>query len=365
MASLIPHPALGRRLVAALAVGLTVGFAFVAFFTSALHDPEPNALRVGVVGPPAAAQQVQRRLAQALPDGFEVRRYADEAGARRAIREQDVDGAFVPGRGRPRLLLAGAAGGNVSSVLRAAFGAAAGATGRRLAVADVAPVPRHDARGVSAFFLVAGTTLGSLVFGIVLFFAGGHAITTPLRLRLAFIAGFSIAAGLVMAVATELVADGLGSAFWGVAGITALLAAVVVLTTTALVRWLGTAGIALSAVFLMLFSLPATGGAIGPEFVPDFYRAVAPALPSHAALSALKGTVYFGGGGTSQPIAILLTWAAAALLLQLVAHVVRGDPPRPPATGSPLDAVRESALGAPRRAAVVSAVASPRATPPA
>ena len=48
MASLIPHPALGRRLVAALVVGITVGFAFVAFFTSALHDPEPNALRVGV-----------------------------------------------------------------------------------------------------------------------------------------------------------------------------------------------------------------------------------------------------------------------------------------------------------------------------
>jgi hypothetical protein len=176
------------------------------------------------------------------------------------------------------------------------------------------------------------------VFGIVLFFAGGHAVTTPLRLRLAFVGAFAAVAGLVMAVCTDFVTDGLSGAFWGVAGITALLAAAVSLTTTALVRWLGTPGIALSALFLMLFSLPATGAAVGPEFVPDFYRGVAPALPSHAALDALRGTVYFGHGGTTGPILILAAWAAGALLVQLAAHVWRDEPPRPPVTGSPLDA---------------------------
>ena len=64
-------------------------------------------------------------------------------------------------------------------------------------------MPGHDARGISAFFLVAGTTLGSLVFGIVLFFAGGHAITTPLRIRLALIAVFAALAGLLMAATTD------------------------------------------------------------------------------------------------------------------------------------------------------------------
>jgi hypothetical protein len=340
MTSFVPHPALRRRLLAATSVGLVVGFAFVALFTSALHDPRPNALRVAVVGSASAVTQVQQRLAQAIPQGFDVRRYPDLAAARRAIREQDVDGAFIPDPAHPRLLLAGATGAAAVDVLHAAFGAAAAASGATLAVEDIAPVPAHDARGISAFFLVAGTTLGSLVFGIVLFFAGGHAATTPLRLRLALIAGFAVAAGLVLAVATDLVTDGLSGAFWGVAGITALLAAVVALTTTALVRLLGTPGIALSALFLMLFSLPATGGAIGPEFVPDFYRGIAPALPSHAALSALRGTVYFGNGGTTGPILILLAWAGAALAVQLAAHVLRGDPPRPPVSGSPLDAAR-------------------------
>jgi len=136
--------------------------------------------------------------------------------------------------------------------------------------------------------------------------------------------------------ATDLVADGLRDDFWRIAAIAALLAAVVSLVTTALIRWLGTPGVALSALFIMLFSLPATGGAVGPEFVPDFYRAVAPALPSHAALLALKGSVYFGDRGIAGPLAILGAWAAGALLAQVAAHRVR-PAPAPPRTGSPLE----------------------------
>jgi hypothetical protein len=336
------HPSLLRRLVAATVPGLLVGFAFIAFFTSALHDPRPDGIAVGVVGPPAAQAQVQQRLARALPGAFAVRRYASAPVARRALGRQVIDGAFLPGSREPHLLVAGAAGANVTTVLEAAFGAAAAATGRHLVVRDVAPLPAHDAKGISAFFLVAGTTLGSLVFGMVLFFAGGHARMTPLVLRLGLIAAFAVLAGLVMAGADELVADGLGGAFWGVAGIASLLAAVVALITSALVRWLGTPGVALSAAFLMLFSLPASGGAVGPEFVPGFYRAIEPGLPSHAALVALKGTVYFHGGGTTAPLLVLAAWAVAALLVQLAAHRLRVHPPAPPVTGPPAIAIAQA-----------------------
>jgi hypothetical protein len=337
MRNRLPHPALLQRLLAAAGVGLAVGFAFIAFFTSALHDPKPNAMRVGVVGPPPGAAQVERQLSRAMPGAFDVHRYADAREATDAIREQELAGAFIPGPRHPRLLTAGADGASVTTVLRAAFGAVAAASHHDLTVTDLAPLPAHDARGTSAFFVVAGTTLGSLVFGIVLFFAGGHTLTTPLRLRLTFIAGFSIAAGVIMATATELVADGLGDHFWRVAGIAALLAAVIFLIITALVRWIGTPGVALSALFVMLFSLPATGGAIGPEFVPGVYRDIAPALPSHAALVAVKGSVYFEDGGVTGALAILAAWAVAALLAQIAAHTLRANPPVPPATGSPLD----------------------------
>jgi hypothetical protein len=82
-----------------------------------------------------------------------------------------------------------------------------------------------------------------------------------------------------------------------------------------------------------MFSLPASGGAVGPEFVPGFYRDVALVLPSHAALLALRGAVYFHGGGTLTPILILAGWATAALSAIGLAHAVRRDPPRLPVLG--------------------------------
>jgi hypothetical protein len=334
MSSSIPHRIHAKRLLPAIVTGLVSSFAFIAFFTSALHDPQPNGLAVAVVGSPAVAQQMQRSLDEALPGGFVLTRYDEEAAARRALVDQDADGVFIPSE-EPRLLLAGGAGANATTALRTAFGAAAGAQGRHLVIEDAAPLPKHDSRGLSAFFLVAGTSVGSLVFAAALFFLGGHAVPVPLRLRLALIGAWAVVAGLVVAIDTDFVVDGLAGAFWGVAAVGALLAAAVALITTAVVRWIGAPGIGLCVLALMLFSLPASGGAVGPEFVPDFYRAIAPILPSHAALLALRGTVYFGGGGTTGPILILLAWMGGAVLAILTAHALRRDAPRMPVLGGP------------------------------
>lgn len=325
-----------RRLLPAALIGLVSSFAFVAFFTSALHDPKPNELRVAVVGAPAATEQVQAGLDQALPGGFDLRRYDDEQDARDALQQQDVEGLFLPGPRRSELVVAGGAGINTSNALRTAFGAAAGARGQALRVTDAAPLPGHDSRGLSAFFLVAGTSVGSLVFAAVLFLLGGHDAPVPLRLRLALLAAFAAAAGLVVAVDTALVADGLGSSFWGVAAIGALLAATVASITTATVRWIGAPGIGLCFLGLMLFSLPASGGAVGPDFVPGFYREAAPVLPSHAALLALRGVVYFDGGGTTEPVLVLLAWLGVAVLALVAARLLGRRVPRLPALGHPL-----------------------------
>jgi len=337
MATHIPSRVHLKRLAPAIVSGLVVSFAFVAFFTSALHDPRPNALTVGIVGSPAAAAQTQRELDRALPGGVAVTRYADEATARAALHAQDADGVFLPSA-RPRLLLAGGAGANAGTALRTAFGAAAAAQGRRLAVQDTAPLPEHDSRGLSAFFMVAGTTIGSLVFAAALFFMGGHSLRVPLRFRLGLVVAFAALAGLIIAIDTAFVADGLSGAFWGVAAIGALLAATIAAVTTAFARWLGLPGIGLCVLAFMLFSLPASGGAVGPEFVPGFYRDVAPILPSHAALLALRGIVYFHGGGTTEPVLVLLAWLAGAIVAIVLAHVIRRDAPRLPVIGHPAEA---------------------------
>jgi hypothetical protein len=329
----IPHRVHARRLLPALVAGVAIAFAFIALFTSALRDPRPHDLKVGVVGPVAAVADLQRGLDQALPGGFALRRYADEPAARRALGDQDVDGVYVAAA-HPRLLVAGGAGANAAGSVRTAFGAVAGAQGRRLTVADAAPLPAHDSRGLSAFFLVAGVSVGSLVFAAALFFLGGHAHPVPLRVKLAVIGAFAVVAGVIVALDTDFVAGGLVGAFWPVAGIGALLAAAVALITTAVVRWVGLPGVGLCVLALMLFSLPASGGAVGPEFVPGFYRDVAVVLPSHAALVALRGVVYFDGGGVTTPLLVLTAWALAALTAIFAAHVVRREPPRLPVLGA-------------------------------
>jgi hypothetical protein len=333
VSSHVSHRVHVRRLLPALLAGVAISFAFIALFTSALHDPRPNGLAVAVVAPPATAAQLQRGLDDALPGGFDVQRYAGEGAAGRALTDQAVDGVYVPGV-HPRLLLAGGTGANTTTALRTAFGAAAAARGQRLEIRDVAPLPAHDSRGLSAFFLVAGISVGSLVFAATLFFLGGHGWHIPLRLKLAVIAAFAIVAGLAVSVDTDFVAGGLAGDFWDVAGIAALLAATVALITTAVVRWVGLPGVGLCVLALMVFSLPASGGAVGPEFVPDFYRAVAPALPSHAALVALRGAVYFHGGGTTEPIMVLLAWATAAVGAIVAARVVGRRAPRLPVLGT-------------------------------
>jgi hypothetical protein len=329
MSSHVPHRVHVRRLLPALLVGVVVSFAFVAFFTTALRDPRPNGVGVAVVAAPATAAKLQRGLDRALPGGFDVVRYADQVPARRALAGQAVDGVYVPGS-HPRLLLAGGAGASATTALRTAFGAAAAARGQRLDMQDAAPLPAHDSRGLSAFFLVAGISIGSLVFAAAVFFLGGHGRHVALRLKLAVIAAFAIVAGLIASIDTDFVSGGLVGAFWGVAGVAALLAATVALITTAVVRWIGLPGVGLCVLVLMLFSLPASGGAVGPEFVPDFYRAVAVVLPSHAALQALRGTVYFDGGGTTAPILVLLAWATGAVIAIVAAHALRREPPRLP-----------------------------------
>jgi hypothetical protein len=328
------HRSLIKVLLPATAAGLLVAFAFVFFFTSALHDPKPNGMRVGFVGPPAAEATAQAALDQAVPGGLDLRRYATVQEARDAVRDQSVDGAFVAGPGRPTLITAGALGASVNDVLHAAFGALSAAQGQHLTTVDVAPVPAHDARALSAFFLVAGTTIGSLVFAIALYFLGGHGAYAPIQVRLALIAAFAVLAGLVVGADTAWVADGLSGSFIAVAGMIALLSAAVSLSTAAAARWMGAPGLALSALVFMFFSLPASGGPIGPEFVPDLYQAIAVFLPSHAALVGLHGVVYFDGGGVAGAIIVLLCWIAAALAAHLVAHLLGRRAPRPPVLGA-------------------------------
>jgi hypothetical protein len=271
--------------------GTLVAFAFCGLFVTAFHAPSPHAIPVGAVGAATAVT---------APDGFALRRYDSERAARDALAAGDLRGVLLPGR----LLVATARGVAEAQVVRAAF--------PRAAVVDVAPLPAHDSRGLSAVFTVLGMTAGGVAFGALLTLFGRRA-------RLLAIGLFAVATGIVVALTVDTLVGALTGAFWATAGIVALGAAATGAAAHALGRLLGPPGIALAALLFIPLGMSAAGGALGSDLVPGFFGALSGALPAGAAQSALRGAVYFDGAGTTVPLLVLAAWAAvgAAIVLRL------------------------------------------------
>jgi hypothetical protein len=90
---------------------------FVFFFVVPGHDPKPNQLPIGLVGPEGPVAPLAAGLARG--GDFDVKRYPGAREARLAILEREVYGALLVAR-RPRLLIAAATGGGPMTALRTA-----------------------------------------------------------------------------------------------------------------------------------------------------------------------------------------------------------------------------------------------------
>src|SRR5215210_4308824 len=134
-----------RLVAAAVAIQAT----FVFFFVFPGHDPRPNGLQVGAVASPPATDALARQLAR-RSDGFEVRRFATEAAARRAIEQRDVYGAFVVGDEGPMSVLTAPAASFTVATLLEEIGRGAGVS----RVQEVVPLDAEDPRGVTLNLLV-------------------------------------------------------------------------------------------------------------------------------------------------------------------------------------------------------------------
>jgi hypothetical protein len=168
-----------RRAVAGFVLGgLVLLFAFTVLYVAAFHAPRAKGLDVGVVGTPAVAEQAQSRLDAAARGAFDVRRFASEPDARRALLHTDIHGALVPTASGDRILVAGALGLAQSETVLPALRRARTSPAPAV-VDDVRPLPSGDRRGLSCLFTVIGTLIPSLVFGALLaVFGGGLAART-------------------------------------------------------------------------------------------------------------------------------------------------------------------------------------------
>jgi hypothetical protein len=265
--------------------------------------------------------QISTNFGSAAPGAFKFTTYARESDARAALDDQSVDGILVLGSGGPHLVLAGAAGDTATGVITAAFTNAFKAQGVTPIVESVHPFAAGDAHGLILFFVVVATLISTLVAQAV----AGIRPKVGLRARLATVIVYAVVAGMAGMGTAAWITGGYGSSagFWAAAGLVGLASAAVGAVVSGLARLLGPAGIALAALVVVLTGLVSSGGPVGSQFLPDFYRALAPWMPAGQLYGALRGALFFDGLGSGFPVVGLAAWLLAGLVLMGLGEVVR------------------------------------------
>jgi hypothetical protein len=301
-----------RGLVPPVVGGLLVVVVFIGLIGTAIRSPQPHDIPVGLVGPAPAVQQISSSFDSAAPGAFQFTTYGSEQDARAALDDRTVDGVLVLGSGT--LIVAGAEGDGATGVITAAFTNAFKAQGNALTVETVHPFPSGDAHGLILFFVVVATLISTLASQAILF---ATVKVVSLGLRLGFIAVYGVLVGLTAMGMATWIAGGYGDGFWLAAGLVALASMALGAVIGGLVRFLGAPGIGLAAL-VMLLSLVSSGGPVGSQLLPDFYRALAPWTIAAQVYSALRGALFFGGAALGGPTAVLAGWLVVGLALILL-----------------------------------------------
>lgn len=294
-----------------LVVGLLIVVVLIGLVGTAIKNPQPHDIPVGLVGPAPAVQQISSSFATAAPGAFDFTTFASEQDARAALDARTVDGVLILGNASPHLVIAGAAGDGVTGVITGAVTNVFKAQGAALTVETVHPFASGDAHGLILFFVVLATLISTLASQAVLF-ATGKNLRIGSRLAVTVVYG-----GLVgitaMGMATW-IAGGYGDGFWTAAALDALGSLAIGAVVGGLARLHGAPGIGLAAL-LMVLSLVSSGGPVGSQLLPDFYRALAPWATAGQLYSALRGALYFDGAALATPIVVLSGWLVVGLVL--------------------------------------------------
>ena len=300
-----------------LVVGLLIVIVLIGLIGTAIKNPQPHDIPVGLVGPAPAVQQISSSFATAAPGAFDFTTFASENDARAAVDARTVDGVLILGSASPHLIIAGAAGDGVTGVITAAFTNVFKAQGATLTVETVHPFASGDAHGLILFFVVVATLISTLASQAVLF-ATGRNLGFGAKLSLIFVYGALV--GMTAMGMAAWIAGGYGDGFWAAAGLDALASIAIGAVVAGLVRLLGAPGIGLAAL-LMVLSLVSSGGPVGSQLLPDFYRALAPWATAGQLYNALRDALFFDGAALATPIAVLGGWLVVGLLLMVIGEL--------------------------------------------
>ncbi|QNE78228.1 DUF3533 domain-containing protein [Streptomyces finlayi] len=301
---------------------LALQLLFIASYVGALHKPRPTDVPFAVVAPAQVSEQLVTRL-DALPGSpLDPRPLGDAAEAREQIMNRDIDGALIVSpTGTTDTVLVASGGGTVLAGSLTGIIEKVEATQRRtVRTLDVAPASPDDFDGLSSFYLVVGWCVGGYLCASILAISAGTkpANRERMLIRTATMALYSIAGGIGGAVIIGPVLGALPGSVWGLWGLGALIVFAVGMTTLALEALTGVIGIGLAVLIIVIAGNPSAGGAFPLPMLPDFWRAIGPALPPGAGTWAARSIAYFKGNALTGPLLVLSAWAVAGTALSLL-----------------------------------------------
>ncbi|MEU0354077.1 DUF3533 domain-containing protein [Streptomyces cyaneofuscatus] len=300
---------------------------FIASYVGALHKPKPTDVAFGVVAPQQMSQQLVSQL-DGLPGGpLDPRTVSSEAEAREQIMNRDIDGALIVSpQGRTDTLLVASGGGTVlSSALERILTQVEAGQQRTVRTVDVAPASADDFDGLSSFYLVVGWCVGGYLCASILAISAGTKPANRQRalIRTAVMAVYAVAGGIGGAVIIGPILGALPGSVWGLAGLGALVVFSVGMITLALEALTGIVGIGLAVLIIVIAGNPSAGGAFPLPMLPDFWRAIGPALPPGAGTWVARSIAYFRGNAVTGPLLVLSAWAVAGTALTLLLSMRR------------------------------------------
>lgn len=300
------------RIVAALVLAIPIVISTIAaMFVSLAVDPEPHEVPLGLVAPAPAAQAIESALAdRAGDDAFAIEQFADPAAARSAIESRDIAGAITVGPEGVTILTAEAGSPALAQIVAGVGTGIATAQSLPLTTESVVAPPSTDARGTGFAagllpLLIAGIALGA---SSAIALAGRVWMQATVVLLGPMVAGLGFAAvwswlgvidGRVMPVALAL-ALMIGAISWFTAGAGALL---------------GTPGVGIAAILMMLISNPLSGLASSPYLLPAPWGTLGQWLPTGAGGTLTRSVAYFPDASIAGPLLVLLGWVAVGAIL--------------------------------------------------
>jgi hypothetical protein len=313
-----------RNALVVVAIAAIMATLLATSYSLALGRPSPHHISAGVAPGTAHQRALVRELELATGGGLAFRRYDTAAVARRAIADQTIYAALVPGPTGPQLLVASASGASVARVLEQAATHVTPRGAGPLEVVDLRPLPPGDPQGLVPFYV----TLAATIMGfITMFQLRANAGPLSLRAWLALIALVAAVGGFLLTLAVGPVIGALHGPFLELWSILAAEVAVAALVCSAMILLVGRWALIPTWLLFVVLGNASSGGAVAPPLLPSPYDLIGRFLPPGATVEAMRNAVYFSGAQQAEPFLVQALWLICALAVLLMLARVRGRGP--------------------------------------